>query len=196
MYKTVIVLALLLFVSSGCSKADNAEVIRESAWKSLSADDKKEVQANWKEAVVEATNVNEMPIPKGGGKRTETANLYKVSFESDKDRISGPILVFVDGDTNKPVGYSKTVNPWNYEEGYVVAKEDSRVLIVRDKVDFELSLSKILKSAQPDAIWFTVEKANYDAVAIGDHVKATVAGGMINLSYPAQGKADGINKID
>lgn len=51
---------------------------------------------------------------------------------------------------------------WNQKEGYVVAKEISKVLVVRDEVaNIDTTpLSEILKVAKPNAIWLSVDKAD------------------------------------
>lgn len=80
---------------------------------------------------------------------------------------------------------------WDVKEGYVVAKEDGRVLAVRDKVpDRHTPLNRILEEAMPNAIWLTVSPADYHAVEIGDHIGISIPNGAINQSYPAQAAAD------
>ena len=54
---------------------------------------------------------------------------------------------------------SESDEHWNHKEGFVVAKEDGRVLVVRDRVDnIEAPLNEILEDAQPNAIWLSVDK--------------------------------------
>lgn len=92
---------------------------------------------------------------------------------------------------------SNSDNSWDYNEGFVVSKEGGRILMVRDKPsDFEVPLSEILKYAEPNAMWISVEQADYDAVTVGDHVGINFpkGGGMIDQSYPAQTTAD-VEKI-
>ncbi len=111
MYRTLLMVVLALFVISGCSlkpKTDNSQELREVAWNSLTTEDQQEVP-DWKIAKVEESNGSDMPAPKGGEKYPKVEHLFKVSFESKSDKIVGPILVFVDGDTKKTVSYSKTV---------------------------------------------------------------------------------------
>lgn len=111
MYRTLLMVVLALFVISGCSlkpKSDNTQELREVAWNSLTTEDQQEVP-DWKIAKVEESNGSDMPAPKGGGKYLKVEHLFKVSFESKSDKIVGPILVFVDGDTKETVSYSKTV---------------------------------------------------------------------------------------
>lgn len=81
---------------------------------------------------------------------------------------------------------------WDYKEGFVVSKESGRVLVVHQKPsDFEAPLSEILKNAEPNAMWISVEQADYDAVAVGDRVSIKIPnGGGIDQSYPAQTTAD------
>lgn len=82
--------------------------------------------------------------------------------------------------------------PWDYNEGYVVAKEGGRVLVVRDQVsDFNAPLNEILERSAPNAMWISVSKADYNEVAVGDHVDIHYPNGAaIDQSYPAQTTAD------
>ncbi|WP_274654606.1 DUF3221 domain-containing protein [Paenibacillus humicola] len=81
---------------------------------------------------------------------------------------------------------------WDYNEGFVVSKESGRILVVRNKPsDFEAPLNEILKNADPNAMWISVEQVDYDAVAAGDHVSINIPdGGGVDQSYPAQTTAD------
>ncbi|GMK49069.1 hypothetical protein PghCCS26_61990 [Paenibacillus glycanilyticus] len=93
------------------------------------------------------------------------------------------------------VGCSSSSNSddsWDYNEGFVVSKEDGRILVVREKPsDFKDPLSDILQNAKPNAMWISVEQVDYDAFAVGDHVSIKIPnGGIINRSYPAQTTAD------
>ncbi|MFC5446825.1 DUF3221 domain-containing protein [Paenibacillus aestuarii] len=75
---------------------------------------------------------------------------------------------------------------WNYGEGYVVAKENDKVLVVRNKVaNINAPLSEILAN-ESDAIWLTVTKDNSKAVNIGDKVTMAITDGIIEQSYPGQ----------
>ncbi|MHA7966796.1 DUF3221 domain-containing protein [Paenibacillus sp. CAU 1782] len=81
--------------------------------------------------------------------------------------------------------------PWNYKKGFVVSKEDGRVLVVRDKVDeIDAPLNEILEEAQPDAIWLSVNNKDFNAVSVGDKVNITIPNGMVDQSYPAQASAE------
>lgn len=84
---------------------------------------------------------------------------------------------------------------WDHKEGYVVSKENGRVLVVRDQVaNIEAPLSEILEDAKPNAIWLSVDKAEYDSVVVGDKLSVTIANGAIDMSYPAQATADVVKK--
>ncbi|MFE5321852.1 DUF3221 domain-containing protein [Paenibacillus sp. NPDC056579] len=74
-----------------------------------------------------------------------------------------------------------------------MSKENGRVLIVRERVNNieKTPLNKILKEAQPNAIWLTVNNADYDKVNIGDKVKTSIDG-VIFKSYPAKAKANSL----
>ncbi|MGF7036101.1 hypothetical protein J2T17_007152 [Paenibacillus mucilaginosus] len=82
---------------------------------------------------------------------------------------------------------------WDYKDGFVVAKEDGRVLVVRNKVDNPNEpLNEILENALPDAIWVQVDKSDFASVMIGDEVSISFPDGvgLINQSYPLQTKAN------
>jgi len=80
---------------------------------------------------------------------------------------------------------------WDVKEGYVVAKENGRILVVRDHVpDFHAPLNEILEDAIPNAIWLSVNQADFDAAEIGDKIGISIPNGAINQSYPAQAAAD------
>ncbi|OBR66463.1 hypothetical protein A7K91_03170 [Paenibacillus oryzae] len=81
---------------------------------------------------------------------------------------------------------------WDYKDGFVVSKESGRILVVRDKPsNFKAPLNEILKNAEPNAMWISVEQADYDAVAVGDRVSIEIPnGGGIDQPYPAQTTAD------
>lgn len=83
---------------------------------------------------------------------------------------------------------------WSYKEGFVVAKENDRILVVRRVTNIETPLSDILEEAQPNAIWLSVDKSDYDSVSVGDQVSINIANGAIDQSYPAQAAADVIKK--
>ncbi|MED5018665.1 DUF3221 domain-containing protein [Paenibacillus chibensis] len=89
--------------------------------------------------------------------------------------------------SNKPVASNER---WDYKEGFVVAKENGRVLVVRDRVTNETPLSKILEEAQPNAIWLSVGQAQYDHVSAGDQISIDIPNGAVDESYPAQASAD------
>ncbi|WP_161601624.1 DUF3221 domain-containing protein [Paenibacillus luteus] len=86
---------------------------------------------------------------------------------------------------------------WNYQEGYVVAKDEAnrQLLVVREKVDNlkNKKIEQILKESDPDAVWLKVTRKQYGSVEEGDHVKVSIQGG-IDQSYPAQAAADSVEK--
>jgi hypothetical protein len=142
--KVIITFALAIFAIMGCSKSDDTQTIREAAWNSLSTQDKQEVQTDWKAAKVEVAKVSDMPIPKGGGKNPEIEHLYKVSFDSKSDKTAEPIYVFVDGDTKKTVGYSKTaavVSQHGPAPHYVTPKVSLNQNVVNLKDPLSISLN-------------------------------------------------------
>ncbi|WP_281279676.1 DUF3221 domain-containing protein [Paenibacillus lentus] len=80
---------------------------------------------------------------------------------------------------------------WNYDEGYVVAKDEANlmILVVKNHVtDLKnKSIEKIIEEADPNAIWITTDRATYDSILIGDHVKIKDIGTVLQ-SYPGQTK--------
>ncbi|MFI2856221.1 DUF3221 domain-containing protein [Paenibacillus sp. JSM ZJ436] len=89
---------------------------------------------------------------------------------------------------------NESINPekWDRSSGYVIAKEDQKILVVRHKPELEtgnMSVSELLKQNQPDAIWITLKNPEvYDTIAIGDNVELGIEG-VIKNSYPAQANA-------
>ncbi|MGN7359754.1 DUF3221 domain-containing protein [Paenibacillus sp. SAF-054] len=79
---------------------------------------------------------------------------------------------------------------WDHKNGYVVAKENGRVLVVRKQAAPDTPLNEILEKAQPDAIWLSVGKDDYVSVSVGDEVGIRIANGAIDESYPEQAGAD------
>ncbi|HBU82389.1 MULTISPECIES: hypothetical protein [Paenibacillus] len=80
---------------------------------------------------------------------------------------------------------------WNYKEGFDVAKENDRILVVRGRADIESPLSEILNDEMPNAIWLTVKKSYYDATTVGDRISISIGirdTGIIDMSFPVQGK--------
>lgn len=99
------------------------------------------------------------------------------------------VLVLATGCSSNNSGESGEI--WDYREGFVVTKEDGRILVVRDKVaNLEAPLSEILEEAQPNAIWLSVDKTDYDAISVGDQVSIKIPNGAVDQSYPAQATAD------
>ncbi|MEK3913048.1 DUF3221 domain-containing protein [Paenibacillus sp. FSL H7-0331] len=96
--------------------------------------------------------------------------------------------------TNNPNDGNPKV--WDYREGYVIAKEYHKYLVVRNTNSAEIknkTVSQLLKEAQPDAIWITVHTDN-DSIHIGDKVSISIDGG-IDQSYPAQASAKDFKKL-
>lgn len=102
------------------------------------------------------------------------------------------ILFLVAGcSSNNDIGSNEH---WDREEGYIVAKENGRILIVPNKVEnFKITLDEILKASKPYAIWLAVDKSEYDAVEVYDHVRIEINGG-IDQSYPEQASGDVVKK--
>jgi hypothetical protein len=87
---------------------------------------------------------------------------------------------------------------WNYKEGYIVAKEDQRFLLVRKTTATDIKnkeLQQILDDAQPDAIWIKVaNKDDYESFVVGDLISITIDRG-VDQSYPAQAAVNEIVRI-
>lgn len=95
------------------------------------------------------------------------------------------------------VGCSSSNSKWDYKEGFVIAKENNSVLVVRNKVpNFNAQLSEILENVKPNAIWLSVGQADYNTIVVGDHINFNITNGVVDHSYPAQAQADSIKKID
>ncbi|HBU83812.1 MAG TPA: DUF3221 domain-containing protein [Paenibacillus sp.] len=87
---------------------------------------------------------------------------------------------------------NESTNPekWDRSNGYVIAKEDQKILIVRHIPETgNISVSELLEQNKPDAIWITLKNPEvYDTIAIGDNVELSIEG-AIKKSYPAQANA-------
>lgn len=110
--KKMIMLLVLLTVtlsSTGCtnpkSQTVDAEGLREAAWMSLSDSAKEEVVIDWTTAIVEKVKLSELPIVQSGGEAPQVESLYKITFNSDRDLLLGPIQVFINGDNKEIVSY-------------------------------------------------------------------------------------------
>jgi|GEM_PF-6480737 len=87
---------------------------------------------------------------------------------------------------------NESTNPekWDRSNGYVIAKEEEKILIVPHKPETgNISVSELLQHNKPDAIWITVKNPEvYDTIMIGDNVEFRIEG-VIKKSYPAQADA-------
>lgn len=87
---------------------------------------------------------------------------------------------------------NESTNPekWDRSNGYVIAKEEQKILIVRHIPEKgNISVSELLEHNKPDAIWITVKNSEvYDTIMIGDTVELRIEG-VIKKSYPAQADA-------
>ncbi|MGE7827314.1 hypothetical protein [Paenibacillus sp. NPDC093718] len=82
---------------------------------------------------------------------------------------------------------------WNYKEGFDVAKENDRILVVRCRADIESPLSEMLNYEMPNAIWLTVKKSYYDATTVGDRISISIGirgTGTIDMSFPVEAKEE------
>lgn len=109
MKKTLSLLLILLGVWAivGCSDTSesataDASILREVAWNSLSDSAKDEVVGEWKDAKVEVVIPSNMPNVRAVGK--EHDDTYQVTFNSTRDELLGPFVVYVDGSTQEILG--------------------------------------------------------------------------------------------
>ncbi|WP_054023955.1 DUF3221 domain-containing protein [Bacillus sp. FJAT-28004] len=109
------------------------------------------------------------------------------------------MLTFFSGCSVNSVNEDDSKKNWDYKEGFVVSKEDSKILVVQNSNITELkqkSIEEILDIVQPNAIWVTAEKeADLDVIEVGDQVSIKIDGG-VDQSYPAQTSARKITKIN
>lgn len=73
-----------------------------------------------------------------------------------------------------PCGFLIFDERWNYKEGFDVAKENDRILVVRGRAVIESPLSEILNDEMPNAIWLDVKKSYYDATTVGDRISISI----------------------
>lgn len=85
---------------------------------------------------------------------------------------------------------STTPEKWDHSNGYVIAKEEQKILTVRHIPETgNRSVTELLEYNKPDAIWITVKNPEvYDTIKIGDNVQLSIEG-VIKKSYPAQADA-------
>ena len=89
---------------------------------------------------------------------------------------------------------------WDYKTGYILKKEDpDKVLVVKYMTPSERknpSFKKIIKKADPHAVWFTIQnQEQYEPLAVGDKV-SIVNNGAFRDSYPGLATATDIKKLD
>ena len=75
---------------------------------------------------------------------------------------------------------------WNYKEGFVIAKEGQKVLMVRYDLGGK-TVGQILKESQPAISIAVKDKSQYDSIVLGDKVSVKYEDMVIiDQSYPAQ----------
>ena len=97
------------------------------------------------------------------------------------------LLLFIIGCSSNE---SITPEKWDRSEGYVIEKEDLKILVVRHIPETgNISVSQILELNEPDATWITVNNSEvYQTIVIGDHVELSIEE-SIKKSYPSQANA-------
>ncbi|SFS75902.1 hypothetical protein [Paenibacillus sp. BC26] len=111
MKKAFVFLVFVLVITGiiGCSNDKQGDFdvteVRKSAWNSLSDKDKEEVIGEWKSAEVVEMSLNDLPLVKNGGESPDLKHLYKTTFETNRDEMLGPIVVYVNGESNEIIGY-------------------------------------------------------------------------------------------
>ena len=83
---------------------ETASSLREIAWMQLSKEDKESVTGDWKEAKVTIVQWDEVPLKKTSVK-PESLSIYKVTFNTNKDELLGPIGIYFNPETKEIVGY-------------------------------------------------------------------------------------------
>lgn len=122
---------------------------------------------------------------------THKKNSYKLSLLGIAAvLLLGGCALTMPKSSEQPLAKSQDIgsnDPWNYNEGFVIAKEDQKILMVRYDLG-EKTVGQILKESQPNAIWIEVkDKSQYDSIVLGDKVSVKYEDiAIINTSYPAQ----------
>ncbi|KRE31650.1 hypothetical protein [Paenibacillus sp. Soil522] len=119
LFKEIVFLFVIVLVMSslvGCSENKNytpkpnadmifletASSLRELAWNQLSNEEKASVTGDWKEAKVKIVKWDEIPLKKASIK---PESIYKVTFNTNKDEMIGPIGIYFDSTIKEIVGY-------------------------------------------------------------------------------------------
>lgn len=83
---------------------ETAASLREIAWIQLSQGEKESVTGDWKNAKVTIVQWDEVPLKKTSVK-PESLSIYKVTFNTNKDALLGPIGIYFNPETKEIVGY-------------------------------------------------------------------------------------------
>ncbi|WP_424767077.1 DUF3221 domain-containing protein [Paenibacillus sp. sgz302251] len=108
------------------------------------------------------------------------------------------MLILLSGCSANNANGGQSNEIWDYKEGYVMAKESPKILVVQnsDMTEFEeKSIDEILNAVDPNAIWITAEnESDLDAIEVGDKVSLDIEG-EVEQSAPAETTAKQITKI-
>ncbi|MEX2460756.1 MAG: hypothetical protein WD469_05575 [Paenibacillaceae bacterium] len=78
--------------------------LRSIAWGQVSDTAKKTVIGDWKEASIEKSSFEQVPIKVEKDSVKTSNNLYKVTFKTTQDEIIGSIGIYIDAVSNQVVG--------------------------------------------------------------------------------------------
>lgn len=84
--------------------------------------------------------------------------------------------------------------------GYIIDQDEERLFVVEglDESEFDInqqSVEEILKIADPNAIWITIDDDRVNDFSVGEKVRVIVDGG-VNTSFPAQAAAKQIELVE
>lgn len=97
------------------------------------------------------------------------------------------LLLFIVGCSGNE---STNLEKWDRSNGYVIGKEDQKILVVKHTPEnSHILMSQILEQNKLDAIWISVQNSEvYNTIVIGDNVDLSITG-PIKKSYPSQATA-------
>lgn len=76
--------------------------LRRIAWEQVGDIARKTVIGDWKEASIEKSRFEQVPLKKGSIKTSN--NIYKVTFKTNQDELIGAIGIYIDAVSNQVVG--------------------------------------------------------------------------------------------
>lgn len=85
------------------SEATKSQDVREEVWLQLSKEVKEEIVGSWESGKVEKVTIETQRFQ--GAEKFKGKELLMISFPSKREAVLGPVIVFVDPQTHKIVGY-------------------------------------------------------------------------------------------